>query len=109
MKFILNLLANTIAVFVVSKLLPGVVLDSLITAFAVALVLGLLNTFVRPIVTILTLPINILTLGLFSFIINIGFIYLADYLVEGFSIASLLSVLLFGFLVSVVSSFLSKL
>lgn len=108
MKFLINILATTIAVFVVSQVLPGVVLDDITSAFIVAVVLGVLNTFVKPVIKILTLPITVLTLGLFSMVINIALLYLTDYLVKGLTLTSFLTVVLFGFLVSVVSSLLAK-
>lgn len=108
MKFLINILATTIAVFVVSQILPGVVLDDLTSAFIVAVVLGVLNTFVKPVIKILTLPITVLTLGLFSMVINIALLYLTDYLVKGLTLTSFLTVVLFGFLVSVISSLLAK-
>lgn len=108
MKFLINILATTIAVFVVSQILPGVVLDDITSAFIVAVVLGVLNTFVKPVIKILTLPITVLTLGLFSLVINIALLYLTDYLVKGITLTSFLTVVLFGFLVSVISSLLAK-
>jgi len=108
MKFLINVLATTIAVFVVSQILPGVVLDDITSAFIVAVVLGVLNTFVKPVIKILTLPITVLTLGLFSLVINIALLYLTDYLVKGITLTSFLTVVLFGFLVSVISSLLAK-
>lgn len=108
MKFLINILATTIAVFVVSQVLPGVVLDDITSAFIVAVVLGVLNTFVKPVIKILTLPITVLTLGLFSMVINIALLYLTDYLVKGLTLTSFLTVVLFGFLVSVISSLLAK-
>jgi putative membrane protein len=108
MKFLINILATTIAVFVVSQILPGVILDDITSAFIVAVVLGVLNTFVKPVIKILTLPITILTLGLFSMVINIALLYLTDYLVKGLTLTSFLTVVLFGFLVSVISSLFAK-
>lgn len=108
MKFLINILATTIAVFVVAQILPGVVLDDITSAFIVAVVLGVLNTFVKPVIKILTLPITVLTLGLFSLVINIALLYLTDYLVKGLTLTSLLTVVLFGFLVSVISSILAR-
>lgn len=108
MKFLINTLATTIAVFVVAQILPGVFLEDVTSAFIVAIVLGVLNTFVKPFIKILTLPINILTLGLFSMLVNIALLYLTDYLVKGLTLSSFLTVILFGFLVSVISSVLAK-
>lgn len=84
-------------------------MDSFFTAFLVAVVLGVLNVFVKPIVVLLTLPLTIITLGLFTFFINVGLILFAGYLVPGFEISSFLAALLFGLVVSLVSSFLNEL
>lgn len=109
MKLILRLLTATLAVFISAYLIPGVTVDSFQTAFIVAIVIGVLNMFVKPILVILTLPITILTLGLFSFVINIALLYTASYLVPGFIIETILAALLFGLLVSFISSFLGML
>ena len=69
----------------------------------------ILNMFVKPILSILTLPITIITLGLFSFVINVALLYLAAYLVPGFFIEGILAALLFGLAVSFISSFLNML
>lgn len=94
---------------VASYLIPGVEVNSFFTAFIVAIVLGVLNIFVKPILILLTLPISILTLGLFTFVINVGLILFAGYLVDGFDISSFLAALLFGLVMSLVSSFLNSL
>ena len=107
MKLVIKLLISTISVFVAAYLIPAVVVDSVLTAFIVAVVLGILNIFLKPILVVLTLPINILTLGLFTLAINVGLIYVADYLVEGFSVGGILAALLFGLVVSLVNSFLN--
>ncbi len=109
MKLILKLLTATLAVFISAYLIPGVTVDSFQTAFIVAIVIGILNMFVKPILVILTLPITILTLGLFSFVINVALLYLAAYLVPGFIIETILAALLFGLLVSFISSFFNML
>ena len=109
MKLVIKLLIATLAVFLSAYLIPGVTVDSFQTAFIVAVVIGVLNMFVKPILVILTLPITILTLGLFSFVINVGLLYLAAYLVPGFVLGTILAALLFGLLVSFISSFLNML
>lgn len=105
----MKLIISTVSVFVSAYLIPGVTIDGWMTAFITAVVLGLLNVFVKPIVHIFALPITVLTLGLFSLVINVAMIMLADYLVDGFSVDSFLAALLFGILVSFVSSFLGNL
>jgi len=109
MKLVIKLLIATLAVFLSAYLIPGVTVDSFQTAFIVAIVIGVLNMFVKPILVILTLPITLITLGLFSFVINVGLLYLAAYLVPGFVIGTILAALLFGLLVSFISSFLNML
>ena len=78
MNFILRILLSAIAVIVLSKILPHVSVDTYYTAIIVALVLSLLNLIVKPILVILTLPVTILTLGLFLLIINAIIILIAD-------------------------------
>jgi len=67
MKLLLKLVIATLAIFVASRIIPGVVVEDLVTAIIVAIVLGTLNLFVKPILILLTLPINLITFGLFIF------------------------------------------
>lgn len=107
MSTILNLLISTIAVFVAANILPGVRIDSLTTALIVAVVLGIVNAFIRPILFLLTLPINILTLGLFTFVI-IGFLVLAvTKIVPGFHVDGFWWALAFAFVCFLIQAFLS--
>ncbi len=106
MKLLLRLVISTLAVLVAANLVPGVEVNGTATAIIVAIVLGILNTFLKPVVQILALPITIITLGLFYFVVNVFIIYLASYLVEGFYINGFISALLFGLVVSVVSAIL---
>jgi putative membrane protein len=106
MQLIIRLLISTLAILFAAHFVPGVAVASTTTAVIVAIVLGILNTFLKPVLQILALPITILTLGLFYFIINVFIIYLASYLVDGFSISGFIPALIFGFVVSVVSAIL---
>ncbi|WP_138480712.1 phage holin family protein [Dyadobacter bucti] len=106
MKLLLRLVISTLAVLVAANLVPGVEVNGTATAIIVAIVLGILNTFLKPVLQILALPITIITLGLFYFVVNVFIIYLASYLVEGFYINGFISALLFGLVVSVVSAIL---
>ena len=106
MKLIIRLLVSTLAILIAAHLIPGVVVASTTTAIIVAIVLGILNTFLKPILQILALPITIMTLGLFYFVVNVFIIYLATYLVDGFSISGFIPALLFGLVVSLVSGIL---
>ena len=110
MRFLINLLLTAVAVYVLSKLLePHVVINNFTTAIIFALVLAVLNAIVKPLLIILTLPITIVTLGLFLLIINILIIKLADGFVSGIHVDGWLWALIFGFLLSVVSTLLHKL
>ncbi|NIJ55396.1 phage holin family protein [Dyadobacter arcticus] len=106
MKLLLRLVISTLAILAAGYFVPGVVVSSVGSAFVAAIVLGILNTFLKPILQILALPITILTLGLFYFVINVLVIYLATYLVDGFAISNFISALLFSLVVSVVSAIL---
>jgi len=106
MNLLIRLIISTLAIVAAAKFVPGVAVDSWTTAVIVAIVLGILNTFLKPILQILALPITILTLGLFYFVINVLIIYLAANLVTGFSVTGFIPALMFGLVVSVVSGIL---
>ncbi len=109
MSIVLNLLVNAIAVFVTAYILPGVSVNNFGTALLVSIVLGILNVIVKPILVILTLPVTILTLGLFTFIINALIILLVSAIVPGFHVQGILSAILFSLVLSIVSSILHQL
>ena len=109
MGLILNLLVSGLAVFITAQFLPGVSVDSFIIAILSAIVLGLINMFIKPIINILTLPINLLTLGLFSFVVNALMILLASHFVTGFHVNGFIAALLFSIVLSLVNSVLNSL
>lgn len=109
MKLIIRLLVTAILVVILSYVVKGVVVDGFTTALTVAIVLGLLNLFVKPILVILTLPVTIFTLGLFYLVINASMILLCEYFVDGFHVASFWTALLFGILLSLSQSIVFKL
>ena len=109
MNIIANLLINGLAVFIAAYLLNGVHIDSFITAVIAAVVLGITNTIIKPIFLVLTLPINILTLGLFTFIVNALMILLVSSIVSGFEVDSFLWAFLFSIVLSLVNIFLKSL
>lgn len=86
MHLLLKWLISALSLMIVSQLLPGFEVASFYTALIVAFILGVLNAIVRPILIVLTLPINILTLGLFTFIINAGLIFFVGTFIQGFSV-----------------------
>jgi putative membrane protein len=81
--------------------LKGIQVDGFITAVIVALVMSILNTFVRPILSFISLPITFLTLGLFSLVISIAIVYLCDYLVDGFKVNGIIPPLVLSFVISI--------
>ena len=109
MKLILKVLLSGLAVVILSKILPHVSVDSYFTAIVVAIVLSLLNLIVRPILVVLTLPVTILTLGLFLLIINAIIILLANNLISGFNVDGFWWALLFSLLLSFLQSLLYSL
>lgn len=109
MGLLIRLIVQSIAVFLTAYLLPGVMLDGYGTAILVALVLGILNAIVKPVLTLLTLPLTILTLGLFTFVINAIVIELVDFLVDGFSVGGFFNALLFSLVLSLISGILHAL
>ncbi|MGC1515100.1 MAG: phage holin family protein [Maribacter sp.] len=104
MKLILRILLSAVAVIILANVLPNVSVDSFWTAVIVAIVLSLLNILVKPLLVILTLPVTILTFGLFLLIINALIILLADNLVDGFDVGGIWWALLFSLLLSFLQS-----
>lgn len=109
MKTFLKLILTALAVIVLANLLPGVTVDGYGTALIVAVVIAILNMFVRPLLIFFTLPATIVTLGLFLFVINAAIILLADNLVSGFTVSGFLVALIFSILLSVFRSALFSL
>ena len=108
MKTLIHFVISALAIMVTAYILPGVSIDGLFVAFVLAVVLGVINTFLRPVLIMLTLPLTIITLGLFVLIINALLIILASYLVPGFIVESFWSAFLFGVVLAVVSWVLQK-
>ncbi len=109
MKLIIKLLLTALAVVVLAKILPGITVASYGSAVIVAIVLALLRLIVKPILVILTLPITIVTLGLFLLIINAIIILMAGYFVSGFEVTTIWWALLFSLLLSLFQSILFSL
>ena len=94
----------SLEVLVISYLIPQVQTDGFLAALAVALVLGILNATLKPILKILALPINLLSFGLFNLVINTGMIYLTAWLVPGFQVQGFMWALIFSVALSVTNS-----
>jgi putative membrane protein len=109
MQILLRILLNSTAVLVASALIPGVHVRNFLVAALVAITLGVFNAFVRPILVFLTLPVTVITFGLFVFVINAALVMLAAYIIPGFGVDGFWWALLFSFVVSLVSSFFNQL
>lgn len=97
-----------LALLFVAWVVPGISLAGVMPAFWAALVIGIINIFIRPLLLLLTLPINILTLGLFTFVINALMFLLVAKLVPGFSVQGFGAALLGSFLLAVISIFINR-
>jgi len=109
MNFLIRLLLSAISVLVAAYLLPGAAVDGFFSAFIVAIFLALFSATLKPILTFLTIPITILTLGLFLLVINALMVLLADYIVSGFAVSGFWSALFFGIIVAIVNSIFESL
>lgn len=105
-SLITNLLINTISIFAVAYILSGIHVDTFITALIVAVVMAILNVTLKPLLFVITIPITIITFGLFLLVLNVLVLYAAAYLIDGFQIAGFWWALLFSFLVSFVNGVL---
>ena len=109
MRILVHLFVSTLSVLIAAYVLRGVRVRSLPTAVVVAIALGIANTFLRPLLVLITLPVTLLTLGLFLFVINALMILFVAYLVPGFEVRNFGWALLFSLIVSLASSFLQAL
>jgi putative membrane protein len=103
-NYLIRLACCGAAVYFMPQFLHEIKVDTITTAIIVALVMSFLNTFVKPVLQFLSIPITILTLGIFYLVINVGIVYLCAYLVNGFSVSGFIQPLLFGFVLSIVNS-----
>lgn len=104
-KWFINALSLVLAAYII----PGIFVESLYTALMVAVLLGLVNIFIRPVLIILTLPITIITLGLFALVVNSLLFWFVSTFVEGFSVDGFVSAFLGALLISAFSSLGNKL
>lgn len=106
MNFIVRLLVSTIAVVLSAYILPGVTVDSFMTAIIVAIIISLLNVLVKPVLIILTIPFTVFTLGLFLLVINAIIILMTDWIIDGFVVNGFWYALLFSIVLSIINSLL---
>jgi putative membrane protein len=108
MNFIIKIFISAVVAFTLSKILSGVHIDSILTALIFAVVLSLLDVIVKPILVILTLPVTVVTLGLFLFAINAIVILLAAKLIDGIKIDGFWWAMLFSIILSIFDTAVQK-
>lgn len=106
MKFLISLLLSAVAVFASAYLVPGVQIDGFVTALIVAVVLGLVNATIGFMLKLLTAPLNWITLGLVSLIINVLMVLLVDNFINGFSTNGFWAAAIFALVLAIIQSFL---
>ncbi len=109
MKILGSLVINTVALLITAYLIPGFVVENLVAAVVAAFVIGVINTFIKPILQIIALPITFMTLGIFALVLNILLLWAAAYITPGFSIDGFLTAVIGSIVLSLTSAFLNLL
>mgnify|MGYP003408513167 CR=1 FL=1 len=104
MRILINLIVTAVIVYLLANFLPGISVDGFGSSIIVVIVLALLNFIVKPILQLISIPVTILTLGLFLFVINALIIMLCGYIVCGFHVEGIWPALLFSLVLSIVQS-----
>jgi len=107
-KWLLRTIVCAVNVFILAYILPGIEIKDMLTALIVAIVLSILDLLIKPLLIILTLPVTIVTLGIFLFVINACIILIDAYFVHGFHVESFWHALLFSILLSFFNSFVHR-
>ncbi len=108
MQIVIALALNALALMATTYVVPGFKVDNFTTALLAAVVLGVVNTFIRPILSFVTAPLNVVTLGLFSFVINAVMLFLVSSFVPGLMIDGWIPAILASIVLSVVSTVLNS-
>lgn len=108
-NFIIKYLIIAVIIMFGTKYINGIRIDTFQTSIYVALAMGFANTFIKPILKLISFPITILTLGLFLLVINVITVYIVDYFINGFSVSGFISPLIFSFVLSFISYILGLL
>ncbi|OGM08791.1 hypothetical protein A2159_02150 [Candidatus Woesebacteria bacterium RBG_13_34_9] len=109
MKLIITLILNTFTLLIVSYLVPGFTFDSLWATIVTAVVIGIVNTFIKPVLQIIFIPLSILTFGITAFLINVVLLWGVSFIVPGFVIENFMTAVIASIVLSLVSLFLHKL
>jgi len=108
MNLLIQIIISALAVYFTAYILPGITVNSFLSSIGVAVVLALLNTFLKPVLILLSIPVTILTLGLFLLVINAFIIILASKIVDGFAVDGFWWALLFSIILSFVTGILES-
>lgn len=108
MKLLVEWIIKTLVLLITSYLVPGFRIDSYVTAFVVAAVLGILNLLIKPILIFFTLPFTIVTFGLFLFVVNAALLLIASKIVRGFYIDSFGTAIIAAVVITLISSLLNR-
>jgi putative membrane protein len=103
-----RIIVTAFSLIVVAEVVPGIAIDSVYAAIIAAVVLGIVNVLIRPILVILTLPVSILTLGLFIFVINAGLFFWVASFIDGFTVDGFVPALMGSVIVSIVSTIANR-
>lgn len=109
MGAITKLLLTVLALLLISNVVPGITVTSFYIAFIVAVVLGIVNLIIKPILIILTLPITLLSLGLFTFVINAALFWFVSTFIDGFTVDGFVPAFIGAFALAIVHFFAEKL
>jgi putative membrane protein len=109
MKLIIKLALNVFTLLIVAYLVPGFELESFWATVVTAVVMGVVNTFIRPVLQIIFLPLSIVTFGIVAFLINVVLLWAVSYIVPGFQIANFMTAIIASVVMTLVSLFLHKL
>ena len=104
---IIKLTISSLAILFVTQIFDGIEVESITSAIIAAIALGIINTFIKPVIILFTLPITVFTLGIFLLFINAGMLYLTAWVIEGFNVNSYLDALLASIVISIVTVFLN--
>lgn len=108
MQLLLALVINAVAFLATAYVVPGFRVDNFTSALLSAVVLGVVNTFIKPILSVITLPLTVMTLGLFAFVVNAVVLFIVAWAVPGFDVDGWLPAILGGIVLAVVSTILSS-
>lgn len=108
-RFLIRWLISAVSIYIITYLPIGITVSSFKSTIIAAAILGIINVTIKPILIILTLPINIITLGLFTFIINGIVLIITSYVVVGFDVKNIFSAIIASILISIVNVILTNL